>query len=192
MKVLHTATKRRTARKFKTDPISEDDIRYILETAVQAPSGSNMQPWRFIIVKSPEQKQRIRMAAEKGEQAFYESISEERKKWYNAKGLSPAKPMLTQAPVLLIVLGDTAAPNYKPSVWVSISYAILAAEEKGLATVTYTPSDPSLVSVAVEAPDNFIVESIVPLGYSGDSKAKEDRKSILEVSFRDKWGVQLS
>ena len=85
MKILDTANKRKTARKFKTEPIKDEDIRYILETAVQAPSGSNMQPWRFIIVKSPEQKQRIRMAAEKGEQEFYESISEERKKWYNAK-----------------------------------------------------------------------------------------------------------
>ena len=192
MRILDTANKRKTARKFKTDPIKEDDIQYILETAVQAPSGSNMQPWRFIIVSNPEQKQRIREAAEKGEQTFYESISEDRKKWYNAKGLSPAKPMLAQAPVLLIVLGDITAPNYKPSVWVSIAYAILAAEERGLATVTYTPSDPGLVTEAVEAPDNFLVESILPLGYSDDSKPKEDRNSIYDVSFRDKWGARLS
>ena len=191
MRLFDTACKRKTARKFKTDPIKEDDIQYILETAVQAPSGSNMQPWRFIIVSNPDQKQRIREAAEKGEQAFYESISEERKKWYNAKGLSPAKPMLTQAPVLLIVLGDTTAPNYKPSVWVSIAYAILAAEERGLATVTYTPSDPGLVTETVDAPDNFLVESILPLGYSDDSKPKESRKSIYDVSFKDKWGVSL-
>lgn len=191
MRLLDTACKRKTARKFKTEPIKEDDIQYILETAVQAPSGSNMQPWRFIIVSNPDQKQRIREAAEKGEQTFYESISEERKKWYNAKGLSPAKPMLTQAPVLLIVLGDTSAPNYKPSVWVSIAYAVLAAEERGLATVTYTPSEPGLVAETVDAPDNFIVESILPLGYSDDSKPKEARKSIYEVSFKDKWGVSL-
>ena len=191
MRLFDTAYKRKTARKFKTDPIKEDDIQYILETAVQAPSGSNMQPWRFIIVSNPDQKQRIREAAEKGEQAFYESISEERKKWYNAKGLSPAKPMLTQAPVLLIVLGDTTAPNYKPSVWVSIAYALLAAEERGLATVTYTPSDPGLVTEPVDAPDNFLVESILPLGYSDDSKPKESRKSIYDVSFKDKWGVSL-
>lgn len=191
MRLLDTACKRKTARKFKTEPIKEDDIQYILETAVQAPSGSNMQPWRFIIVSNPDQKQRIREAAEKGEQTFYESISEERKKWYNAKGLSPAKPMLTQAPVLLIVLGDISAPNYKPSVWVSIAYAVLAAEERGLATVTYTPSEPGLVTETVDAPDNFIVESILPLGYSDDSKPKEARKSIYEVSFKDKWGVSL-
>ncbi len=192
MKILDTANKRKTARKFKTEPIKDEDIRYILETAVQAPSGSNMQPWRFIIVSSSIQKQKIREAAEKGEQAFYESISEERKKWYNAKGLSPAKPMLTQAPVLLIVLGDNTAPNYKPSVWVSIAYAILAAEERGLATVTYTPSDPDLVTKVVKAPDNFLVESILPLGYSDDTKPKEARKSIHDVSFRDKWGARLS
>ena len=191
MTILDTATKRKTARKFKPDTINDEDIRYILETAVQAPSGSNMQPWRFIIVSETNQKKRIREAAEKGEQEFYESISEERKKWYNAKGLSPAKPMLTQAPVLLIVLGDTTAPNYKPSVWVSIAYAILAAEERGLATVTYTPSDPGLVTAAVGAPENLLVESILPLGYSDDTKTKEERKSIHDVSFRDSWGVRL-
>ena len=191
MRLLDIASVRKTARKFKPEPIKEDDINYILETAVQAPSGSNMQPWRFIIVSNPDQKQRIREAAEKGEQAFYESISEERKKWYKEKGLSPAKPVLTQAPVLLIILGDTTAPNYKPSVWVSIAYALLAAEERGLATVTYTPSDPGLVTETVDAPDNFLVESILPLGYSDDSKPKESRKSIYDVSFKDKWGVSL-
>lgn len=191
MTIRDTATKRKTARKFKPEPVDQEKIQYILETATQAPSGSNTQPWRFIIVSSLEQKQRIREASEKGEQAFYESISPERKKWYNEKGLSPAKPMLTEAPILLIVLGDTKAPNYKPSVWISIAYAILAAEEQGLATVTYTPSDPMLVTKAVEAPDNFLVESIIPIGYSGDSKPKEDRKSVLEVSFREKWGVGL-
>ena len=190
MKLLEIAKSRKTARKFKTEPVKDEDIRYILETAIQAPSGSNTQPWRYIIVSDPERKQKIREAAEKGEQEFYESISEERKKWYNAKGLSPAKPMLTKAPVLLVVLGDTTAPNYKPSVWVSIAYAILAAEERGLATVTYTPSDPRLVTTAVEAPENFLVESILPLGYSDDSKPKENRKSIHEASFTDKWGVK--
>jgi nitroreductase len=192
MKILDIATNRRTTRKFNNESIKEEDIRYILETAVQAPSGSNLQPWRFIVVSHAEQKKRIREAAEKGEQAFYESINEERKKWYNAKGLSPTKTMLTQAPVLLIVLGDTTAPNYKPSVWISIAYAILAAEERGLATVTYTPSDPKFVTIAVEAPTNFFVESIIPLGYSDDSKPKEERKSIHEVSFKDRWGVRSS
>jgi nitroreductase len=192
MTVLEIATKRKTSRIFKQDPPNEDDINYILETARQAPSGSNTQPWRFIIVSDPDQKQKIREAAEKGEKGFYESISSEKKKWYDKKGLSPSKPLLTQAPVLIVVLGDTTAPNYKPSVWVSISYVILAAEERGLSTVTYTPSNPKLVSVAVAAPEDFLVESILPIGYSSDSKEKEFRKPLSELAFRDMWGVKLS
>ena len=189
MTILETATNRKTARAFKKGPVKKEDITYILETARQAPSGSNAQPWRFIIVSDPTQKQRIRKAAEKGEQAFYESISPERKIWYNAKGLSPAKPMLTQAPTLMVVLGDTSAPNYKPSVWVSIAYAALAAEERGLSTVTYPPSDPKLVTEAVEAPANYLVESILPLGYSDDAKLKEQRKELADLTFKDKWGT---
>ncbi|MBT5642157.1 nitroreductase family protein [Candidatus Bathyarchaeota archaeon] len=188
MTILETATSRRTTRKYKQDPVSEDDIRYVLETIRQSPSGSNAQPWQVIIVDDMEVKKAIREASEAGEMAFYESISPERRKGYNAKGLSPSKPLLTEAPVLLVVLGDTTAPNYKPSVWVSIGFAILASEERGLSTVTYTPSDPVLVTVALSAPEGYLVEAILPLGYSDDPKPKEPRKPVEEFTQWNKGG----
>ncbi|MBT7186113.1 nitroreductase family protein [Candidatus Bathyarchaeota archaeon] len=188
MTILETATSRRTTRKYKQDPVSEDDIRYVLETIRQSPSGSNAQPWQVIIVDDLEVKKAIREASEEGEMAFYESISPERRKGYNAKGLSPSKPLLTEAPVLLVVLGDTTAPNYKPSVWVSIGFAILASEERGLSTVTYTPSDPVLVTVALSAPEGYLVEAILPLGYSDDPKPKEPRKPVEEFTQWNKGG----
>ncbi|MCB2171944.1 nitroreductase family protein [archaeon] len=188
MTILDLATKRKTARKFKPTLIKDEDIEYILETARQAPSGSNRQPWRFIIVKSPEMKKRIRESAEAGERGFYENLSPERKVWYNEKGLSPSKSNLTEAPVLIVVVGDTSAPNYKPSLWVSIAYMALAIEERGLATVTYTPSDPNLVSETLGVPDGFMVESILPVGFSYDSKDKEPRMAISEITFREGWG----
>jgi len=188
MTILETATSRRTTRKYKGDPVSEDDIRYVLETIRQSPSGSNAQPWEVIIVDDPKVKTAIREASEAGERAFYESISPERKRGYNAKGLSPSKPLLTEAPVLLVVLGDTMAPNYKPSVWVSIGYAILAVEERGLSTVTYTPSDPVLVTKAVGAPERYLVEAVLPLGYSDDPKPKQPRKPVEEFTHNNMWG----
>lgn len=97
-----------------------------------------------------EQKKEIRDASEKGEKIFYESLSDERKVSYVERGLSPCKIFLIQAPILIIFLGDTNAPNYKPSIWVSIAYAILAIEERGFATVTYTPSNPIHVNNIVE------------------------------------------
>jgi len=187
MTILDTATSRRTTRKYRQEPVSEDDIGYVLEAIRQAPSGSNAQPWQVIIVDDHDAKTAIREASEDGERAFYDSISPERKRGYNAKGLSPSKPLLTEAPVLLVVLGDTTAPNYKPSVWVSIGYAILAAEEKGLSTVTYTPSDPLLVTAALGAPEGYLVEAVLPLGYSDDPKPKEPRKPVEEFTHRNKW-----
>jgi len=89
---------------------------------------------------------------------------------------------------LIVVVGDTSAPNYKPSLWVSIAYMALAIEERGLATVTYTPSDPKLVSETLGVPDGFMVESILPVGFSDDSKDKEPRMAVSEITFREGWG----
>ena len=192
MNILDIATNRKTSRVYKSDPVKQEDVRYILETLRQSPSGSNTQPWRIVLVKDMDAKRRVREASEQGEKNFYDSISPERKVWYTSKGLSPSKPLLTEAPVLLVVLGDVNAPNYKPSVWVSIGYAILAAEERGLATVSYTPSDPVLVTEAVGAPEGFIVEAVIPLGYSDDLKEKEVRNPVDEFTFSNKWGNPLS
>ena len=188
MSVLKAATSRKTTRKYRDAPVFEEDVRYVLEAIRQSPSGSNAQPWKVVWIDDPESKKKVREAAEEGERKFYESISPERKEFYDSKGLSPSKPLLTEAPVLLAVLGDKSAPNYKPSVWVSIGYAILAAEERGLSTVTYTPSEPALVSKAIGAPEGFIVEAVLPLGYSGDPKEKDTRKLVKEFTYKDHWG----
>jgi len=50
---------RRSNRKFKPDPLTDDKITSILEAARLAPSGSNVQPWRFVVVKSKEMRDRL-------------------------------------------------------------------------------------------------------------------------------------
>ncbi len=45
---------RRSVRKYKSDPIPEEDLAEILEAACHAPSGVNLQPWYFVAVTSPE------------------------------------------------------------------------------------------------------------------------------------------
>ncbi len=46
----------RAIREFKSDPIPDSVLRQILGAAGQAPSGGNRQPWKFIVVRSPEGK----------------------------------------------------------------------------------------------------------------------------------------
>lgn len=54
---------RRATPSFDGTPISETDLKKILDAGLHAPSGYNMQPWRFIVVRSPEQKKRLRLAS---------------------------------------------------------------------------------------------------------------------------------
>jgi nitroreductase len=51
---------RRSVRKYDSSVvISEEEIREILEIATKAPSSSNMQPWRFLVVTDPELKKKL-------------------------------------------------------------------------------------------------------------------------------------
>ena len=64
--------RRRTVRDFAPDPVPLDLIDAAIEAAASAPSGANRQPWRFVVVRDPETKRRIREAAEAEEREFYE------------------------------------------------------------------------------------------------------------------------
>jgi nitroreductase len=55
--------RRRSIRKFKPDPVPDECITALLESARLAPSGCNAQPWRFKVVKEPEKKRRLAQAA---------------------------------------------------------------------------------------------------------------------------------
>jgi nitroreductase len=57
--------KRRSIRKFKPDPISEEHIMALLDSARLAPSGSNSQPWRFKVVRDRETRLQLAQASYK-------------------------------------------------------------------------------------------------------------------------------
>ena len=61
--VLRTIKDRRTIRRFKSDPIEEEKLRAILDAGRGAPSFSNLQPWRFIVIKDQKLKNKLDKAA---------------------------------------------------------------------------------------------------------------------------------
>jgi nitroreductase len=54
---------RRSTPSFDGEPIPAADLRQILDAGLHAPSGYNMQPWRFVVVQHPEQRKRLRGAS---------------------------------------------------------------------------------------------------------------------------------
>jgi len=56
---------RRATPSFLPDPVPEGDLKKILAAGLSAPSAYNLQPWRFVVVREPEQRARLRQAAMK-------------------------------------------------------------------------------------------------------------------------------
>jgi nitroreductase len=54
---------RRAAPSFEDVPIHNADLEKIIRAGLEAPSGYNTQPWRFVVVRDPEQKKKLRAAA---------------------------------------------------------------------------------------------------------------------------------
>ena len=73
---------RRATPTFSPSPVHEEDLKKIIRAGLEAPSGYNMQPWRFVVVRDPEQRKRLRKAA-----------------------MNQAK--VEQAPVVIVACGDT-------------------------------------------------------------------------------------
>jgi len=188
--IVDLARRRATVRKFLAKEIPLQKIIRIIEVARQAPSGANRQPWRFIVVSDTRLKQRIRGECEKTERSFHKMAPEWMKKWLSEKKITPTKKFLTEAPCLIVVCSEKTAVYHVQSVWLSIGYMLLAIEEEGLATVTYTPSRTLAIREILKIPEGYIVEAILPVGYAAE-RPEKNRRALSELVCSDTWGTRF-
>ncbi len=94
--------------------------------------------------------------------------------------ISVKKPFLTESSALIILFADTTAPYYRESVWLSVGWFILAAQEYSLSTLTYTPEEMGFLNEMLNIPNDFHPEVILPLG-SGEKKGKKARQNINDI-----------
>ena len=64
MNTLEAIAGRRSIRKFRDTPVSDEDIKVILNAGLQAPSSGNRQPWRFVVVKEDKRAEMVRVMRE--------------------------------------------------------------------------------------------------------------------------------
>ena len=104
---LELVKKRRSIRSFKADPIPDDYIDKIIEAARWAPSGFNLQPWEFVVVKKEELRKSI-VQYLRDFMALSGPMEATRESWQGPKppaGVTP--PMgFVNAPVFIIPFGD--------------------------------------------------------------------------------------
>ena len=164
-KFLELMSKRRTIRTFSERQIPENIIINAIKTAGTAPSGANMQPWFFAIVKNPKIKSTIRLKAEKEEKEFYsQRASKEWLKVLEQFETNEDKPFLEQAPYLIVIferkfdydLEKNMIKHYytKESVGIATGMLIAALHNSGVATLTHTPSPMNFLNKILERPEN--------------------------------------
>jgi nitroreductase len=193
--------RRRTVRHYASDPVPDVIIDQAIAVAGSAPSGANLQPWRFVVVRDPALKRQIRSAAEDEERNFYEQRAPE--DWLAALrplGTDWRKEFLESAPCLIVVFridyGLEAAPDgterhlkhyyVSESVGIACGFLIAALHLAGLATLTHTPSPMGFLASILGRPKNEKPYLLIPVGYPAPDAVVPQitKKSLDEIRIR--------
>jgi iodotyrosine deiodinase len=185
---------RRSVRHFSGEPVPMEVIEEAIRAAATAPSGANIQPWRFVVITEYEHKQRLRQAAEQEEYEFYHG-GRASNDWLQAvspMGTDWEKPFLETAPVVIVVFEVHRGPNtpkpyyVKESVGIAIGMLITALHLSGLATLTHTPSPMKFLNEICGRPGEERACVVMPVGYPADGVTvpRLSRKPLSEVLVR--------
>ncbi len=171
--------RRRTVRDFSDRPVSQEVIDNCLLAAGTAPNGANLQPWHFVVVRSPEIKQKIRLAAEEEERDFYQNRAPQ--EWLDALaplGTDEHKPFLETAPYLIAIFAQSygllpdgrRVKHYyvSESVGIATGFLIAGLHHAGLATLTHTPSPMGFLNDILERPSNERPFLLLVVGYPAE------------------------
>ncbi len=186
---------RRSIRHFSRRAVPVEVVENVVMTASSSPSGANMQPWTFVIVKDADVKREIRLAAEEEEKAFYDHRAPE--EWLadlEPLGTDWRKPFLEDAPYLIVVFkkvyriedDEQHLKNYyvNESVGIASGFLLTAIHQAGLVALTHTPSPMGFLAGILKRPENERAFLLIPVGYPAEGAEVPviTKKSFEEVA----------
>jgi nitroreductase len=176
-------------------------IQKILEAGVCAPSGGNMQRWRFLVIKDAAVKQTIGAYYKR---AWDEQVGPRYRAGEPAPGsdrerfhrmLAAAEHLaahIDEAPVWIVpcLQGATPTRTAGSSIYPAVQNMLLAARALGLgATLTtlYLAFEKE-VEAALGLPADWHSYALIPIGYPLGRFGPVRRVALAEVVFEDRWG----
>ena len=203
----------RAVRKLRPDPIPEDALRRVLEAASWAPTGGNVQPWRVVVVRKPELKQRLGDLYHQGWSVY------SKKHMAQLKG---APERVIEKTRRILAAGDRLATNFGEtpvvlvfcfnpehmaitdidqdrvsvvgggSIYPAVQNALLACRAEGLGCVLTTllcEFEPQVREI-LGIPQPWGTAAAIPIGYAvGRGHGPITRKPIEKLAFLDTWGT---
>ncbi|MCW4048921.1 MAG: nitroreductase family protein [Candidatus Bathyarchaeota archaeon] len=160
---------RRSIRKYRSEPVKDDDIRKLLMVGMAAPTGGNRKPWHFIVVKKRE---------------TLDELAERH----------PYGKMLFEAPLCIAVCGDPAiSPLPRSFIREDCSAATMnilhGAVALGLGAVWIGLAHPDQASMAREVlsiPDDIVPANLIAVGYPAEEKEPRTQFDESRV-HQEKW-----
>ncbi len=196
MDVLEAIRTRRSVRKWLPQPVPDDVVEQILDAGRWAPSAGNFQPWAFIVIQSPETKERIQKVAEESKnlsRIWAPYFREGRSRGYIVD--------LRHVPVGIAIFADArhAPPHTGGEMGHIVGASLaamnmwLAAHALGLGACYWSHMMPDKMKVIVGVPHHWDFIGLLGIGYTDGDGSPEgyntsdpkywERRPLDEVAF---------
>ena len=197
----------RAMRRVTDEPIPADVQQRILDAAIRAPSGGNMQNWRFLLVDDPEVRAKLAPLYRASLSELWTSIyadrlaaaeadpdSDDSKQLFRIKrSADHLADHFADVPLLLFAFAqfDPSGGSIFPAVW----SAQLAARAEGvgsaLTSILAFRTQETLELLGVPADEGWIMACCVSFGYPTGRWDVAPRRPVHEVAYRNRWGDPL-
>jgi nitroreductase len=168
--VMDAIRTRKSVRHFLDKPVEQEKLDQILEAARLAPSASNRQEWRFVVVREPETRKLL-------------------------SGIAGSQAHVWKSAAMIVACAETdghvmrcGQPCYPIDVAIALDHISLAAVELGLGTCWIGDFDEAKVKQLLDIPDEIRVVELMCLGYPADGGAVEKKRlSVEKVVKYEHW-----
>ena len=191
----------RSMRRLKSDPVPNELIRKILEAGTCAPSGGNMQRWRFLVIRDAEIKRTVGAYYKR---AWDEQVAPRYRSGEPAPGMNRDRFLrlldaaeylaahIHEAPVWIMpcLEGGTPTRTSGSSIYPAVQNMLLAARALGLGATLTTLylSFEKEVSAALGLPPDVHSYALLPIGYPIGRFGPVRRVPLADVVFENRWG----
>lgn len=194
----------RAMRRVSDDPIPHEVVARILDAAVRAPSGSNAQNWRMLVVSDRSVRERLAPVYREAYEQLQSTIYQGRREAAETAGDDATLRVMRssgwladnfeQVPlwILFFTRNDPSGASIYPAVW----NAMLAARGEGVGTCLTTilgmfRSDEVSKLLDVPTDRGWQLAAAVSCGYPLGRWGVAERRPVEEVTFSDHWGSPL-
>jgi nitroreductase len=197
--LFHALYTTRSLRRFRPDPIPDEVLFQLFDAAIRAPSHSNAQDWRFLVITDAALKRRMQDWAAEGWSRYYGRFVESpeaidalpRGQRLSLRSTAHLVEHLVEVPAVIAVCslrGKQKTPG--SGIFPAVQNLLLAARGLGLGSsiFNFPLSHRDELMQALGIPDSNEINCLLPIGYPTDRQGPVRRKPVRRVVYRERWG----